>query len=81
VPFFICQRDKGGNAMGFLKFLLSIGLIIVGGILVVGSFLSGIQTGIATSVYGGHVNSVSFWVTGIIGFVVFLGGIYLLRKR
>ena len=67
--------------MGFLKFLLSIGLIIIGGVLVVGSFLSGIQAGIATSIFGGHVNSASFWVTGIIGFIIFLGGIYLLRKK
>ncbi len=67
--------------MGFLKFLLSIGLVIVGGLLMLGSFFGGIQSGIATSLFGGHANSASFWVVGIVGFVVFLGGIYLLRKK
>jgi hypothetical protein len=65
---------------GFLKFLLAIGLIIVGGLLMVGAFMGGVQAGIATSLFGGHINSASYWVVGIIGFVVFLGGIYMFRK-
>jgi len=66
---------------GFLKFLLAIGLIILGIFLVGGSFLGGIQAGMYSSLFGGHINSASYWVIGIIGFVVFLGGIYLLRKH
>ena len=67
--------------MGFLKFLLAVGLIIFGILFMVGSFFGGIRVGMANALFGSHVSSVSFWVVGIIGFVGFLGGVYMLRKK
>ena len=66
---------------GFLKFLLAIGLMILGILLIVSSCASGVQTGMADTLFGGHTNSAIFWVIGINGFVVFLGGMYMLRRR
>ena len=67
--------------MGFLKFLLAIALMGLGFVITVGSFLGGLQTGLKNSMFGQHFSSAGFWVTGIIGVVMFLGGIYMLRNR
>ncbi len=66
---------------GFLKFLLAIGLVILGGLMVLGAIMAALSSGIATSLNGGSSPSAVFWVIGIIGFIVFLGGVYMLRKN
>lgn len=66
---------------GFLLFLLAIALSIVGFIIMIGSFFGAVQSGMASGLFGQHSSSTSFWISGIVGFVMFLGGIYMLRSR
>ena len=66
---------------GFLLFLLAVALSIIGFIIMIGSFFGAAESGMASGLFGGHSNSASFWIAGIIGFVMFLGGIYMLRNR
>ncbi len=67
--------------MGFLKFLLAVFLVILGLFLMGAAFLSCLGGGI-TSVMSGTTNSEApSWIMGIIGFVVMLGGIYMLKKH
>lgn len=67
--------------MGFLKFLLAIGLVILGFLLMAGAFLSCVGSGITSSMFGTPTSETSFWLMGIIGFVIFLGGVYMLKKQ
>lgn len=67
--------------MGFLKFLLAVALVIVGGLGMLSVPLSCISTGINSSLYGQTFSETPFWIIGIISFVIFLGGLYMLRKR
>jgi hypothetical protein len=66
---------------GFLRFLLAVGLVILGIVLIGGAFTGGLQTGMANSLFGSHTSTAAFWVIGIVGFIVFLGGIYMLRRH
>ena len=62
---------------GFLLFLFSICLSIVGVFLMFAAFF-----GLGTNGIGGTTyNPALYWVLGFIGFVMFLGGIYMLRNR
>jgi len=67
--------------MGFLKFLLAIALMVFGFIVAADAFLGAVQSGMQNALFGQHVSSGIFWVIGIIGVVMFLGGIYMLRSR
>jgi hypothetical protein len=66
---------------GFLLFLLAIALSIIGFIIMIGSFFGAAESGMASGLFGQHSSSTPFWISGIIGFVLFLGGIYMLRNR
>ena len=63
--------------MGFLKFVFSICLSILGVFLMIAAFFGLGTNGLAGTSY----NHALYWVLGFIGFVAFLGGIYLLRRR
>ena len=63
--------------MGFLKFLFSICLAILGVFLMIAAFFGLGTNGIAGITY----NPALYWLVGIIGFVALIGGIYLLRRR
>jgi len=52
---------------GFLKFLLSVALLVIGFFMMLGSFFTGKQP--------------SFWTLFIVGILMMLGGIYMLRQR
>ena len=67
--------------MGFLKFLLAIALIIIGGLGMASAFLNCVSAGVASSLYGTSMSEAPYWIIGVVGFVIFLGGIYMLRKR
>ncbi len=67
--------------MGFLKFLLAIALIIAGLIGIASSFLNCMSAGVGSALAGQNLSTTPFWVIGIVAFVVFLGGIYMLRKH
>lgn len=67
--------------MGFLKFVLAVVLVIGGIILMASAFLGGMQIGIADAMFGGDTSQVFTWIIGIVGFIVLLGGIYMLRRR
>jgi hypothetical protein len=67
--------------MGFLKFLGAIAMIIIGLLGVVSSFLGCISNGISSSITGRGSSDAVFWIIGIISFVIFLGGIYVLRRK
>jgi len=58
---------------GFAKFLLAIVLIIIGFLIMVGSF--------ATLPFTNPVSSAPLWIIVVIGFVCLLGGLYMLRHR
>ena len=68
--------------MGFLKFLLAIALCIIGVFLVVGAAGGFLNNLVKADMIGGqHPSAIWAWVVGIIGAIVFLGGIYMLRKK
>ena len=67
--------------MGFLKFLLAVGLVILGGIIMFISFFGGMASGIQSALFGGNAGAALFWIMGIVGFITFLGGVYMLRHH
>ena len=73
--------SSGGVVMGFLKFLLAIGLVILGAFLTVGGVLSCANVNIMSSFIGSSTSETPFLIIGIVGIVVMLGGFYMLRKK
>ena len=66
---------------GFLLFVLAVLLSIFGVLLIVGAVFGSIRAGMSTLMFGGHTNSATFWILGIIGFFMLLGGIYMRRHK
>ena len=67
--------------MGFLKFLLAVALVIVGGLGMLSVPFSCIEAGMTSTMYGTNFSETFYWIVGVVAFVIFLGGIYMLRKR
>jgi hypothetical protein len=72
---------KGGLLMGFLKFLGAIAMMIIGFLGIVGSFLGCLNSGISSTIIGGKHSDTPFVITAIIAVIIFLGGIYILRRK
>ena len=66
--------------MGFLKFLLAIVMVFGGLFLIFIGFFSCALTGISSSFSGTDISQAPSWIIGIIGILVFLGGIYMFRS-
>jgi hypothetical protein len=67
--------------MGFLKFLLAIGLVIAGIIGIIWAFASCSLIGASSAMSGKYLSTAPSWILGIISFVVGLGGVYMLRRK
>jgi len=67
--------------MGFLKFLLAVGLVIIGVLGIGAALITCINIGVTSSMFGKDISSTPSWIIGIIAFVILLGGIYMLRKK
>ena len=62
--------------MGFLKFLFAI-IMVLGGL-----FLTavGFFSCATVSIFGNGASSAPSWIIGVIGILIFLGGIYMFRS-
>jgi len=67
--------------MGFLKFLGGWALAIIGVLGMLGGFMSCVNVGILSSMSNENVSNTPFIIAFIISFIIFLGGIYVLRKH
>jgi hypothetical protein len=69
--------------MGFLKFLLAIVMMIGGPFIMFAGFATCGSGQIFSSVNGGSSSGATGlgWIIFIVGFVVFFGGVYMLRNR
>lgn len=67
--------------MGFLKFLLAVGLVILGVFGIGSALVTCISAGVTSSMLGKNISSAPSWIIGIVSFVIFLGGVYMFRKK